>query len=402
MAEAPAQQAWDIAIVGGCGHVGLPLGIAFASRGASVVLLDHAEEQVALVNSGKLPFMESGANEPLARLIGDRIIASSDNSVVANSKVVIVVIGTPVDEHQNPEPHKVIDAIEALVPHLRDHHLLVLRSTIYPGTTALVEKMLERNSLALDVAFCPERIAEGKAMEELFKLPQIVSARSDRVVQRARELFGRLTDQIVVLSPEEAELAKLFTNTWRYIRFATANQLFMMAQDFGVSYERIRAGISEGYPRAKGLPGAGYTAGPCLLKDTLQLAAFNNNDFVLGQAAISVNEGFPLYVISQMERRFEKLNELTVGLLGMAFKGESDDTRSSLSYKIKRILRYRAGAVLCTDPYVTSDKELYPLETVLARSDVLVIGAPHQVYADLATKLPVVDVWSLRNEESGL
>ncbi len=402
MAEAPAQQAWDIAIVGGCGHVGLPLGIAFASRGASVVLLDHAEEQVALVNSGKLPFMESGANEPLARLIGDRIIASSDTSVVANSKVVIVVIGTPVDEHQNPEPHKVIDAIEALVPHLRDHHLLVLRSTIYPGTTALVEKMLERNSLALDVAFCPERIAEGKAMEELFKLPQIVSARSDRVVQRARELFGRLTDQIVVLSPEEAELAKLFTNTWRYIRFATANQLFMMAQDFGVSYERIRAGISEGYPRAKDLPGAGFTAGPCLLKDTLQLAAFNNNDFVLGQAAISVNEGFPLYVISQMERRFEKLNELTVGLLGMAFKGESDDTRSSLSYKIKRILRYRAGAVLCTDPYVTSDKELYPLETVLARSDVLVIGAPHQVYADLATKLPVVDVWSLRNEESGL
>ena len=402
MAEAPAQQAWDIAIVGGCGHVGLPLGIAFASRGASVVLLDHAEEQVALVNSGKLPFMESGANEPLARLIGDRIIASSDTSVVTNSKVVIVVIGTPVDEHQNPEPHKVIDAIEALVPHLRDHHLLVLRSTIYPGTTALVEKMLERNSLALDVAFCPERIAEGKAMEELFKLPQIVSARSDRVVQRARELFGRLTDQIVVLSPEEAELAKLFTNTWRYIRFATANQLFMMAQDFGVSYERIRAGISEGYPRAKDLPGAGFTAGPCLLKDTLQLAAFNNNDFVLGQAAISVNEGFPLYVISQMERRFEKLNELTVGLLGMAFKGESDDTRSSLSYKIKRILRYRAGAVLCTDPYVTSDKELYPLETVLARSDVLVIGAPHQVYADLATKLPVVDVWSLRNEESGL
>ena len=402
MAEAPAQQAWDIAIVGGCGHVGLPLGIAFASRGANVVLLDHAEEQVALVNSGKLPFMESGANEPLARLIGDRIIASSDTSVVTNSKVVIVVIGTPVDEHQNPEPHKVIDAIEALVPHLRDHHLLVLRSTIYPGTTALVEKMLERNSLALDVAFCPERIAEGKAMEELFKLPQIVSARSDRVVQRARELFGRLTDQIVVLSPEEAELAKLFTNTWRYIRFATANQLFMMAQDFGVSYERIRAGISEGYPRAKDLPGAGFTAGPCLLKDTLQLAAFNNNDFVLGQAAISVNEGFPLYVISQMERRFEKLNELTVGLLGMAFKGESDDTRSSLSYKIKRILRYRAGAVLCTDPYVTSDKELYPLETVLARSDVLVIGAPHQVYVDLATKLPVVDVWSLRNEESGL
>ncbi len=402
MLDPSTPQMWEIAIVGGCGHVGLPLGIAFATRGANVVLVDRADDKVALVNSGKLPFMESGADEPLARLIGDRIVASSDPRVVANSKVVIVVIGTPVDEHQNPEPHKVIDAIEALVPYLRDHHLLVLRSTIYPGTTALVEKLLERNSLAIDVAFCPERIAEGKAMVELFKLPQIVSARNDRAIQRSSELFGRLTEQIVVLSPEEAELAKLFTNTWRYIRFATANQLFMMAQDFGVSYERIRRGISEGYPRAKDLPGAGYTAGPCLLKDTLQLAAFNNNDFVLGQAAISVNEGFPLYVVSQMERRFEKLSELTVGLLGMAFKGESDDTRSSLSYKIKRILRYRAGAVLCTDPYVTSDKELYPLDIVLERSDVLVIGAPHEVYAELTTQLPIVDVWCLRGEESGL
>lgn len=396
--EAP----FDVAIVGGCGHVGLPLGIAFASRGKRVVLYDISVEQVEKVNSGELPFLEPGADVLLRKFAGDRIVASVDPSSVSSAQVVIIVIGTPVDEHQNPEPHKVIDAIEELVPYLRDGHLLILRSTVYPGTTSLVEKMLHRNGHSVDVAFCPERIVEGKAMEELFTLPQIVSARTTSATSRATELFRTLTEQIVVMVPEEAELAKLFTNVWRYICFATANQLFMMAQNFGVNYETIREGLAMGYPRAKDLPRAGFTAGPCLLKDTLQLAAFNNNEFVLGQAAISINEGFPLYVVSRMEKHFEKLDQMTVGILGMAFKGESDDIRSSLSYKLKRILRYRAGAVLCADPYVTTDKELYSLDVVLERADVLVIGAPHLEYLALDTDLPVIDIWSLRSKETGL
>jgi UDP-N-acetyl-D-mannosaminuronic acid dehydrogenase len=245
------------------------------------------------------------------------------------------------------------------------------------------------------VAFCPERIAEGRAMIELCELPQIVAARSQRALDRATKFLRVLTDDFVYLEPEEAELAKLFTNTWRYIRFATANQLFMMANDFGLDYEKIRAAVTYNYPRASDLPGAGFAAGPCLFKDTMQLAAFNNNNFQLGQASVMTNEGLPLYIVARLERRYD-LAQMTVGILGMSFKAGSDDIRSSLSYKLKRILAFKAERVLTTDPYVSVDPALVPVDEVLRESDLLIIGAPHPEYRDIETELPVVDISNLR------
>ncbi|MGH3169101.1 MAG: UDP binding domain-containing protein, partial [Trebonia sp.] len=256
--------------------------------------------------------------------------------------------------------------------------------------------MIAGQGLNMDVAFCPERIAEGKAMTELFSLPQIVSARTPDGLRRAAGLFSRLTDTIVELAPEEAELAKLFTNVWRYIKFATANQFYMMANDRGLDFDRIRAGLTQDYPRAADMPGAGFAAGPCLFKDTMQLAAFNNNNFALGHTAMTINEGLPLYLVSRLEQRFD-LSSLTVGILGMAFKGESDDIRSSLSYKLKRILAFKAGKVLTTDPCVAKDVDpgLLPLEDVVAQSDVLVIATPHPQYRGLVTDKPVADIWNI-------
>ena len=285
-------------------------------------------------------------------------------------------------------------AIAAFAEHFRDGQLLVLRSTVYPGVTELVEKLIAARDVDVEVAFCPERIAEGKAFTELRSLPQIVSGRTEVAVKRASELFRHLAEQIVVVTPEEAELAKLFTNTWRYIKFAAANQLYMIANDRGLDFERIRHAITFDYPRAADMPGAGFAAGPCLFKDTMQLATFNNNNFTLGHASMMVNEGLPLYVVDRMERRFD-LAHSTVGILGMAFKADSDDIRSSLSYKLRRILRFKAGRVLCTDPYVTVDHELQPLEEVLEQSDILVVGAPHECYRSLQPVQEVVDIWNL-------
>jgi UDP-N-acetyl-D-mannosaminuronic acid dehydrogenase len=254
--------------------------------------------------------------------------------------------------------------------------------------------MVAAFGVQIEVAFCPERIAEGKAMTELFELPQIVSARSATALERASALFGMLTSKLVPMSPEEAELAKLFTNTWRYIKFATANQLYMMANDRGLDFERIRQGLAADYPRAADIPAAGFAAGPCLFKDTMQLAAFNHNNFALGHTAMAINEGLPLYVVHRLEQRYD-LASMTVGVLGMAFKGGSDDIRSSLSYKLKRILTFKAARVLCTDPYVTTDPNLVPLEQVLAESDVLVVGCPHPEYRDITTDKPVADLWNV-------
>lgn len=385
----------DVVVIGGGGHVGLPLAIAFASRGLSTVVYDVSESAVKTVLDGRLPFLEPDAPPVLsAALAAGTLTATTDPAVVATARTVVVVIGTPVDEHLNPDPTAIPIALGEVARYLRDGQLLVLRSTVYPGVTALVERMVAGLGVDVEVAFCPERIAEGKAMEELFSLPQIVSARTPTGRARAAELFGHLTDAVVHLEPAEAELAKLFTNTWRYIKFATANQLYMMANDRGLDFDRIRRALGQDYPRAQDMPGAGFAAGPCLFKDTMQLAAFSDNQFALGHSAMLVNEGLPLYLVSRLEKRFD-LPTMTVGILGTAFKGGSDDTRSSLAYKLKRILAFRAGGVLTTDPYVTTDPGLLPMEEVVARSDLLVIGAPHPDYRSLITDKPVADVWNL-------
>ncbi|QEO10695.1 nucleotide sugar dehydrogenase [Protaetiibacter larvae] len=384
--------------MGGAGHVGLPLAIALADSGAKVVIYDLSQAAVDRVLSGTMPFTEPGAEPVLQRVVASGLLtASTDPSVVGTAENIIVVIGTPVDEHLNPDPSAIPRALDACSAHFRDGQLLVLRSTVYPGVTELVERMIDRLGLDIPVAFCPERIAEHKAMEELYSLPQIVSSRRIDGRERAEALFRRLTQKIVHLEPEEAELAKLFTNTWRYLKFAAANQFYMMANDRGLDFERIRNGLAQDYPRAQDMPGAGFAAGPCLFKDTMQLAAFSDNTFSLGHSAMLVNEGLPLYIVSRLEKRFD-LADKTVGILGMSFKAGSDDIRSSLSYKLRRVLKFKAKAVIGTDPYVSEDVDdtLLPLEAVLEKADILVIATPHAEYRGLQTDKPVADVWNLR------
>lgn len=384
-----------VVVVGGCGHVGLPLAMALADRGCEVVSFDIDGQAVENVNNGVMPFLEPGADAVMTRVRRDGTFsASADLTCIDQAEIVVVVVGTPVDEHLNPDAEAVPQAVLGIKEHLNDSHLIVLRSTVFPGVTRMVEKRLAEQGLRPDISFCPERIAEGKAFTELFELPQIVSGCSPGAVDRASALFGCLTDRIVVTTPEEAELAKLFTNTWRYIKFAAANQFFTIANDYDVDFDQVRRAITYEYPRASDMPGPGFAAGPCLFKDTMQLAAFHNNNFTLGHASMAVNEGLPLYVVSRLERRFD-LSRTKVGVLGMAFKAESDDTRASLSYKLRRILRFKADEVLCTDEYVTTDTTLLPLEDVLDRADVLIVGTPHRRYASLEPRQPVLDIWNV-------
>lgn len=388
----------DVVVVGGCGHVGLPLAIVLASRSLKVASYDLNEKVVAMVNGGQMPFNEPGADEMLKKVLENgKFSATSEKSVVATAEHVVVVIGTPIDEHMNPDPEVVPNAVAQLLTVLKDGQHLVLRSTVYPGVTRLVEEVVKKSNKKIDVSFCPERIAEGKAIDELSSLPQIVSARNEVALDRAKKLFANLTSNIVEVSPEEAELAKLFTNTWRYIKFAAANQLYTIANDFGVDFERVRQAIVHDYPRANDMPGAGFAAGPCLFKDTMQLAAFNNNNFTLGHSSMLINEGLPLYLVSRLEAKYD-LSKLTVGILGMAFKAESDDTRSSLAYKLKRILKFKAGSVVCADSLVSEDHSLISETDLIDRADLIIIGAPHKRYASLRITKTVVDIWNVRGQ----
>jgi UDP-N-acetyl-D-mannosaminuronic acid dehydrogenase len=384
----------DVVVLGGGGRVGLPLSLLLARGGLRVGILDTNPDTLEKIARGEMPFLETGTDVLLRTLIeSDRLVLGPEVSMVGRTGSVVVVIGTPVDEFLHPSMTVFERTVEQIAPHLRPDALVILRSTVYPGTTAYVADRLAARGCRVDVAFCPERIAEGHALEELTSLPQIVGADDPVAGERAAALFARLTGRIIRTTTREAELAKLFTNTWRYMKFAVANQFFMVAHQAGVDYENVLGAIREDYPRAADLPGPGFAAGPCLLKDTMQLAAFTSDHFPMGQAAMQVNEGLPAYIVAALERRYGTLRGRTVGILGMAFKAESDDPRASLSYKLRKLLAWAGAEVLATDPYV-QDERLQPLEHVLEASDILILGVPHRAYVGLPIGgTDVVDVW---------
>ena len=389
----------DLCVVGGAGHVGLPLAIAFANTGLRTLVYDINEAALEQIGRGELPALEYDADPLLKKTLANgNLVLSSDHKDVGKADMIIVTIGTPVDEYMNPVHRAVKQCMDDLRPYFRDDQLLILRSTLYPGTSDWVKNYLMSNDCKMDVAFCPERVVQGYTIRELHGMPQIVAGTDEASAERAKELFARVAPEIVGMKPMEAEFAKLFNNAYRYVQFAITNQFYMIADSAGVDYYKILEGMTHNYPRASDVPGAGFAAGPCFLKDTMQLAAFANNQFHLGHSAMLVNEGLALYVVDQLRSEYD-LQNTTVGLIGMAFKAEVDDVRSSLSYKMKKALIVHAKGTLTTDPFVKNDPDLLPLDDVIAQSDVLVLCTPHKAYKglDLQGK-PVIDVWNFFNK----
>jgi UDP-N-acetyl-D-mannosaminuronic acid dehydrogenase len=393
---------YDVCVVGGCGHVGLPLAITFAHKGLNVSVYDINDRAIALARSGRMPFLEEAAEPILKQVVGRKLEIANDPGLVSRSQAVVVVIGTPVDEHLNPTFHTMQRFFATLLPHLVDGQCLILRSTVYPGTTEKTREFVAKSGKNIHVAFCPERVAEGHALRELAELPQIVSGCDERAVAMASELFGQIAKSIIRLAPREAELAKIFANVWRYIQFATANQFFMIATDYGLDFYRLYDALTRDYPRMQGLPKSGFAAGPCLFKDTMQLAAANNNNFSLGHAAMLVNEGLPNFVVRHLKDHYP-LAQMHVGILGMAFKANSDDPRESLSYKLRKILEYEAAGVYCTDVYI-NDPGFLPLAELVERSDLLIVGAPHREYRalEVPASKPVIDIWNFYGKGTAL
>src|ERR1700730_1542239 len=206
----------DVVIVGGCGHVGLPLALSLADRGYPVGIADIDAAKIEQVRAGSVPFLENGAEELLRKLLpSGRLELSADPGLLARTETVILVIGTPIDEFMNPSVRVFDRVLDDLVPHLRDGCLVVMRSTVFPGTTETVARRLRAAGLDIEVVFCPERIAEGHALEEIRSPPQLIGASSDRGFDKARRLFKALDVTIVRTDPPATNRSKLLTNTWR-------------------------------------------------------------------------------------------------------------------------------------------------------------------------------------------
>ena len=385
----------DVAVIGGGGHVGLPLSILFADCGFATSIIDTDARRVDQIRSGVVPFVEEGAPEMLARVLASgKLTASTSAADVARARNIVCIIGTPVDEHLNPSFTGIQRTLEDCREYFRDGQLFVLRSTVFPGVSDHAQRYFNELGKNVRVAFCPERVAQGISLKEFRSLPQLISAFDRSALPEVRELF-KFAPEFIELEPMEAELCKLMTNAWRYLQFAAVNQFYMIARANGLDFDRILFGCRHHYPRMAGMPGPGFAAGPCLVKDTMQLASFSQDRFVLGHAAMLINEGLPSFIVEQAKRSIN-LKSASAGILGMAFKAESDDGRDSLAYKLKKLLALHAKRVLCTDPYVV-DRTLVPLERVIEEADVLFVATPHAQYRTLRVPpgKPVFDVWSV-------
>lgn len=388
-----------IVIIGGCGHVGLPLGVKTALAGFPTTLVDVNAAAVATVASGRFPFMDRGGDEALRAALRAGLEATTDPSRCREAGVFIFVTGTPVDEHLNPKISEVDQVLDEYRPWFGPETLVVMRSTLFPGSMEHLRERLERTGAPVRLSYCPERVAQGAALEEIAALPQIVSAFDDEAFERARGIFGRIAPEVIRLTPLEAEVAKLMANSWRYLEFAIANQFYMIARQNGLDFRRLYEALRHRYPRAAAWRSPGLTAGPCLFKDTMQLASWYHHNFALGHAAMLVNEGLANFLADEAEQAAGgRLAGRTAGILGLAFKADNDDIRESLSFRVKKSLEFKGAITICHDPHVAGHA---PLEEVLARAEVLVVCTPHREYRGLRARVPVVDVWGL-NRAGGL
>ncbi len=388
----------NVVVIGGCGHVGLPLGVAFSLAGHATTLVDISEEAVATVNEGQFPFLERGGDELLAKALGQGLSATTDASVCSDANVFVFVIGTPVDEHLNPKLSDVVRIFDFYREFFSPGDLVVMRSTLFPGTMEHLHQRLQASNPGVRLAFCPERVSQGYALEEIDSLPQVVSAFDEESFDAARRLFATIAPSIIKLTPLEAELTKLMANSWRYLEFAIANQFYMIAEKSGVDFFRLYEAITYDYPRAKGYKSPGFAAGPCLFKDTMQLASYFDHQFYLGHSAMLVNEGLATFVVEKLETAVgDSLWGKKVGLLGMAFKANNDDIRESLSFKVKKSAEFKGAEVLWHDPYLEESLEL---EEVLSQSDAIIVCTPHRDYRDLKIEKPIVDVWAMYREST--
>ena len=386
---------FDIAIVGGLGHVGLPLGLVFADKGLKVCLCDVNKKNAELVKSGKMPFIEYGAEPVLIKVLKDRTLTISlDNMPVSKSRNVIIAIGTPVDEYLNPKTRQFLEFFDTVAKHLNPKQTIIIRSTVYPHTCEQILNRLGKEK-GWKIAYCPERIVQGYSMKELNQLPQIVAGLSEEAIEGASRLFSTISPKVIKVSIGEAELVKLFSNAWRYIQFAVANQFYMISNNFGVDYDKVRHAMREGYERAHSVPGAGFAAGPCLLKDTMQLSAFSSNNFLLGHAAMMINEGLPNYLVEGLRKKYE-LTKTKVGILGMAFKADIDDVRDSLSFKLGKILRFHGAKVFYSDEFA-KNSDFVSKEELVNQSEVIIVAVPHSAYKGMVIpkNKEVVDLWNI-------
>lgn len=398
----------DVAVIG-IGRVGLPLALVLSDAGFNVYGIGRNSEKIEGLKKGKMPFLEKGGNILLKKYVNKSFHPTTDYSKVKECNYIVLTLGTPVDENMNPVYDQINDALVNIKSYLQKDQTLILRSTVAPRTTEYV-KLFINNIDGIKVgsnfylAFCPERIAEGFAIEEIKSVPQIIGGVDKKSTKRAQDLFKKIGSITILSDDVSAELAKLFTNMYRYINFAIANEFMVLADNYHKDIYEIVNLVNYKYKRG-GLALPGLTAGPCLFKDGFFLISdLPFTDLI--STSWKINESVPLILVKRIRERVKLESKKTV-ILGLGFKGEIDDIRESLSFKVrKEFLRERANVVL-QDPYVKEyinqsvEQDVYK---AIEGADILFIATNHKAYRTLdikklkqmvGKKCIICDVWNV-------
>jgi UDP-N-acetyl-D-mannosaminuronic acid dehydrogenase len=377
----------EIVVIGGAGHIGLPLSIHLA-HSRPIAICDTDEQRLTLLRRGSYPYREANG-QYLLDSVRERLMLTDNLTDCADCRIAIFATYEVTQEF-----------VEQTIVCLPRTEFIVLRSTVPVGTTrGLIAAATDILGERVGVAYCPDRSVEGDALRELRLLPQLVGCDSNRDFMQVRKLFSH-APSFIRLTPDEAEAAKLMTNTYRFAHFALANELFISLLEQGIDPQKVFSAATVDYPRMSGLPSAGFVGGPCLRKDSMMFMKRHIPQLDCLHAALRTNDGMARSLVEFVKKQIS-LSTATVGVLGYAFKAECDDTRWSPAKELADILTSEAQHVLCTDPYVDGPG-LATFEEVIESADVVFVAAPHEVYRGKvipAGKI-VVDPWGILGKRS--
>jgi UDP-N-acetyl-D-mannosaminuronic acid dehydrogenase len=391
-----------VAVIG-LGRVGLPFALYLAQHGHTVQGIDSNVDSVNALREGRMPFREEGGQEALTATLGTRFFPGTDLAALREVDTIIVTLGTPVDDFNNPVFLPIENLLRAALPNMQSGQLLVLRSTLAPGATEHLARLIERTTKFkigrdLFVAACPERIAEGKSFSELPEVPQIVGGVDPSSTARAAEFFRLITPTVLELDSRSAELAKLFCNMYRYIDFAVSNEFMMIAAQHGREVYPIIDAVNRGYKRG-GIKSPGLAGGPCLYKDGFFLInKIPYNELIA--SAWKIHETTPAYLIEQARALKPTIDGAKATILGLAFKKNIDDIRNSLAFKLKKLLLAEGADVHVHDPFIASE----PRDQALRGADFVFVAINHDAFLDLTPDglrrmaqpdAVVCDIWNL-------
>lgn len=399
---------YKIAVVG-IGRVGLPLSLAFASKGHTVYGIDINQDLLATLREGQMPFKEDDGNGLLQKTLDKTFFPTDDFFVIKDADYIVMVLGTSIDENMNPVFRDIEAALEKASKFFKPGQTLILRSTVSPEIVHYLNAYIAKfKNIKLGnnffLAFCPERIAEGKGLTELFEIPQLVGADDDEAIDRAVKLFSTLGIKCYTSDTITVELAKIFSNMYRYISFAIPNEFMTIAERYDRNIFEIIDLVNKDYKRG-GLKMPGLTAGPCLFKDGFFLT-YGQPDIGLITTAWKVNESIPAFIVNRLKEKTDLIGKKVV-ILGMAFKAEIDDPRDSLSKSAKNAFVREGADVSIHDPHINAYKgDVYDM---LEGADVIFIATNHDWYKKMdlkklkdsaKKKAWVCDVWNIFGNNS--